>query len=73
MWINRRQLLVAALAVLVALAPNAGAQRGAAPPTPPTQADILIPVSDGERLGADIYLPPGQGPFPVLLTVKATV
>src|SRR5439155_7325591 len=45
------------------------AQRGGAPPTPPTQTDVLIPVSDGERLGADLYLPSGQGPFPVLLTI----
>ena len=26
-------------------------------------------MRDGTQLGADIYLPPGQGPFPVLLTI----
>ena len=28
-----------------------------------------IPMRDGTQLGADVYLPPGQGPFPVLLTI----
>jgi uncharacterized protein len=60
------QRLVVTLALL---APVAIAQRGGAPATPPTQADVLIPVRDGEKLGADIYLPPGPGPFPVLLTI----
>ncbi len=45
------------------------AQRGGPPPTPPTQANVMISMRDGVQLGADVYLPPGQGPFPVLLTL----
>src|SRR6476660_3709925 len=59
-----------ALAGLVVIAPLAAGQRGGgAPATPPTQANVAIPVRDGTQLGADVYLPPGQGPFPVLLTI----
>src|SRR5437868_6454883 len=46
------------------------AQRGGgAPATPPTQANVMVSMRDGVQLGADVYLPPGQGPFPVLLTI----
>lgn len=31
------------------------------------QFDVKIPMRDGVKLSADIYLPPGRGPFPVLL------
>ena len=44
------------------------AQRGGAV-TPPTHANVSIPMRDGIALGADVYLPPGDGPFPVLLTI----
>ena len=30
--------------------------------------DVMVPMSDGVRLAADIYLPEGTGPFPVLLS-----
>ena len=33
----------------------------------PTYDDILIPMSDGESLSADVYLPTGPGPFEVVL------
>ena len=71
---NRRRLIRLsagrALAGLVVIAPLAAGQRGGgAPATPPTQANVAIPVRDGTQLGADVYLPPGQGPFPVLLTI----
>src|SRR5215831_4301442 len=56
------------LATLV-IATVAHAQRGGPPPTPPTQPNVAIPMRDGTPLGADIYLPQGQGPFPTLLTV----
>jgi len=46
----------------------ASAQRGATG-LAPTRADVMIPMRDGIELGADIYLPPGDGPFPVLLTL----
>jgi len=29
--------------------------------------DIMVPMRDGVRLATDVYLPPGDGPFPVLL------
>ena len=32
------------------------------------QADVMVPMRDGVRLRTDIYLPCGQGPFPVLLS-----
>ncbi|WP_326525509.1 CocE/NonD family hydrolase [Sphingomonas sp.] len=30
-------------------------------------ADIMVPMRDGVRLATDVYLPAGDGPFPVLL------
>ena len=61
--------LAVALALLLALAPASPAQRGAGPMATPTQKDAPIPMRDGVKLGADVYLPPGSGPFPVLLTI----
>ena len=61
--------LAAALTILVANAPLAAAQRGGPPAPPPTHKDTPVPMRDGVHLGADIYLPPGNGPFPVLLTI----
>src|SRR5690242_4240064 len=29
--------------------------------------DVMVPMRDGVRLATDIYLPEGDGPFPVLL------
>ena len=43
------------------------AQRAAGPA--PTQSDVPVPMRDAVALGADVYLPPGAGPFPVLLTI----
>jgi putative CocE/NonD family hydrolase len=64
------RLAALALAVLTARGPVALAQRGGGAPAPaPTQKDVPVAVRDGEKLGADIYLPPGEGPFPVLLTI----
>jgi putative CocE/NonD family hydrolase len=44
------------------------AQRGA-PAATSAQTNVPIPMRDGVKLGADIYLPTGTGPWPVLLTV----
>ena len=33
----------------------------------PTLNDIMIPMSDGQQLEADVYLPSGPGPFEVIL------
>jgi putative CocE/NonD family hydrolase len=61
------RLVGGALGLLVALVPASSAQ--GAPAATKTRADVSIPMRDGEQLGADVYLPPGQGPFPVLLTI----
>jgi putative CocE/NonD family hydrolase len=63
-----RQILLMRLLLCLLLlgAVPAGAQRGGAAAT---QTDVAIPMRDGVTLGADVYLPPGQGPFPVLLTI----
>jgi predicted acyl esterase len=29
---------------------------------------VMVPMSDGVKLATDVYLPPGDGPFPVVLT-----
>lgn len=63
-----RRLLSSLAALALTFAPCADAQRGGAA-QPPTHADVAIPMRDGVPLGADVYLPPGQGPFPVLLTI----
>lgn len=31
------------------------------------ERDVMVPMRDGVRLATDVYLPPGPGPFPVLL------
>jgi hypothetical protein len=67
MRVTRRGLVVA-IALLAVFAPVASAQRGATA-QPATQTDVPIPMRDGVPLGADVYLPAGQGPFPVLLTI----
>ena len=61
-------MLVGALAIALTFAETSIAQRGG-PSTAPSQANVSIPMRDGTPLGADVYLPPGQGPFPVLLTI----
>jgi putative CocE/NonD family hydrolase len=66
----RSRRLVAALVFAITYTPPAVAQRGGgAPPTPPTHGNVMIPMRDGIKLGADVYLPQGSGPFPVLLTL----
>ena len=56
------------LAIALALgAAMLQAQRAVGPA--PTQPDAPVPMRDGVALGADVYLPPGTGPFPVLLTI----
>jgi uncharacterized protein len=64
----RIRLALGALAIALTIPSAAPSQRGASP-TAPTHANVAIPVRDGTPLGADLYLPPGDGPFPVLLTI----
>ena len=35
---------------------------------PRAQMNVMVPMRDGVRLATDLYLPPGPGPFPVVLT-----
>jgi len=63
-----RRMAAASLVMVVAHLQALTAQRGAAA-LAPTQANVMIPMRDGTPLGADVYLPAGQGPFPVLLTI----
>lgn len=30
--------------------------------------DVMVPMDDGVRLAATVYLPPGEGPRPAVLT-----
>lgn len=32
------------------------------------ERDVMVELRDGVRLATDVYLPPGEGPFPTLLT-----
>jgi len=64
-------------AEVLAPAPTAPAAAAPAPALPPTAAPAapsankqtyMVAVSDGVKLATDVYLPVGNGPFPVLLT-----
>lgn len=37
------------------------------PPKPPAKQTYRVAMRDGVRLATDVYLPPGEGPFPVVL------
>ncbi len=54
------------------LAEAAWAQAPAAPATAPVSApkmiEVFIPMRDGTKLAANVFLPEGQGPWPVVLT-----
>jgi predicted acyl esterase len=62
-------LLIVAVAGLAACASDESAPaRIAAEIAPYTvEQDVAVPMRDGVILRADIYKPPGEGPFPVLL------
>ncbi len=48
--------------------PGASAQVGATVPLAvEVQRNVMVPMRDGVNLAADVYLPDGPGPFPVLL------
>jgi putative CocE/NonD family hydrolase len=55
---------------LVALSGSVHAQAPAFTPDPSIRVDknVMVPMRDGVTLGADIYYPPGKGPWPVLLS-----
>ena len=59
-------LLVGLAALIAPLA--AAAQPAATPPAlAPSLSDQVVPMRDGVKLSADIYLPAGKGPWPVVL------
>jgi putative CocE/NonD family hydrolase len=35
--------------------------------TPPSKRTLRVPMRDGTRLATDVWLPPGDGPWPVVL------
>jgi putative CocE/NonD family hydrolase len=61
----------ARLKVVLALStcPVIGLAAQTGPEPTPTRRDVPIPMRDGVNLGGDLYLPEGQGPFPVLLAI----
>ena len=57
-----------ALALTLLAGTTATAQQ-AAPTAPPTRRiEARVPMRDGIVLATDVYLPPGEGPFPTLFT-----
>ena len=63
--------LLFVLAITWMVAPNAGYMEAGSEQAAPevrVERNVLVPMSDGVRLAADVYLPEGDGPFPVLLT-----
>ena len=63
-------LFVLAIAWMVAPNGSGSMEAGSEQATPEVRVErnALVPMSDGVRLAADVYLPEGDGPFPVLLT-----
>jgi predicted acyl esterase len=52
------------LVLLVLVLPVAGACQ----PAPPQPETVLVPMRDGVHLATDLYRPPGDGPWPAVLT-----
>ncbi|HVY03700.1 MAG TPA: CocE/NonD family hydrolase [Caulobacterales bacterium] len=70
-------LIAAALAAAAALGADAQAQSGGRTITPemqkaiaaaPKPQEMFQPMRDGVKLAANVYLPPGPGPFPTILS-----
>ncbi len=61
---KRKALLVLGLCLWI----SAGcAEKIAAAAAPPTAATVMVPMRDGTLLATDVYLPAGNGPWPVAL------
>ncbi|MFM8252189.1 MAG: CocE/NonD family hydrolase [Planctomycetota bacterium] len=71
-WLLTGWLLLYVIAGLFSAAVLSGAAQsalGAEPPLDPrlvTKRAVMIPMRDGVKLSAYLYLPPGEGPWPVL-------
>ena len=57
----RKFCLMVAILLTLALVGSAAAQGDGVPQV------VMLPMPDGVRLATDVYLPAGEGPFPVLL------
>src|SRR4051812_16313061 len=67
---SSRFLVGIAFAIATSVAPiQVFAQRGGPAGAQKTKEDVPIPMRDGVELAADLYVPPGTGPFPTLLTI----
>ena len=69
---DRRAAAVAAASLMLALAGPAGAEPANQGPQNGDPAGVTCrieqaPMRDGVRLATEVYLPPGDGPFPVIL------
>lgn len=54
--------LASTLAVAAAVAVSAWGQK------PPQSRTFMVPMRDGTRLATEVWLPPGEGPWPAVLT-----
>src|SRR5256885_5843626 len=63
MYTRRSQFLTAALLLLPLLAIGADHSSGG----PRVERAVAVPMRDGVKLVADVYLPAGRGPWPVIL------
>jgi putative CocE/NonD family hydrolase len=70
-FVQRLQRLTAWVCLLTGLATSAHAQQSWPEEVPVrnkyTCKEVQVPMRDGLKLAADLYLPEGQGPFPVIL------
>jgi predicted acyl esterase len=60
--------ILGAFAVALAAGGSAPAQAPAAAPAAPTHTEVFITMRDGVKLAANVFLPEGKGPWPVILT-----
>jgi predicted acyl esterase len=67
----KRLCCAAALAALMVVGPALGQPAtppaAAAAPAPPTHQEVFMPMRDGVKLAANVFLPAGPGPWPVIL------
>ena len=65
--------LLAALIACITIGPATAQQQSETPtpastPVAKSPTEIFIPMRDGVKLAADVYLPDGAGPWPVIVT-----
>ncbi len=62
-----RRVLTMGWLLLFGLAGISGAQEAQAPAKPTGKTTFTVPMRDGTKLAADVYLPVGNGPWPAIL------